>query len=69
MEETLKSKVDSFITTILTTDRKWDLIAMVLEPPPLQSLRDVGADVSIELDNETRAIVDGFKVNAEISEV
>ena len=69
VEETLRNKVDSFITSILTTEKKWDLIARVLEPPPLTSLRDIGADVSIELDNETRAIVDGFKVNAEISEV
>jgi hypothetical protein len=69
IEETIKNKVDSYITTILTAERKWNLISMVLEPPPLRSLRDVGADVSIELDNETRAIVDGFRVNAEISEV
>ncbi len=68
IEDTLRSKTDSFITSVLTSERKWDNIAMILEPPPLRSLRDVGADVSIELDNETRSIIDGFKVNAEISE-
>ncbi len=67
IENMLKTKVDSLITTVLTTNDRMSNITMVLDPPPLRSLRDVGSDVTIELNSESRSIVDGFKINADIS--
>jgi len=67
LENILKTNVDGFISTIITTDEKWRPISWVLEPPPLRSLRDVGTDVAIELNTDSRAIVEGFKINVEKS--
>jgi hypothetical protein len=69
IENILTTNVDGFISTIITTDQKWRSISWVLDPAPLTSLRNVGADVAIELNTDSRAILEQFKINVEKSGV